>query len=300
MHKYLRSVGFKKYKRKIELEKVLSHVRDNSQGGATYFVDQADRRFEDHIRISPQTDTDIGIGYVICFGENDFMISDCIPYIVNTQISSSAPCTIQERIEGGSFAGILEDNRVGVSIIFAINNPERLGAGFREDTKDCKINGVCLSALATEGKILLPIKKSSKQKKADLQAKKNRDSMIEAAKKGDENAIEALAIEDVNLVADITRRLCHEDIYSIVDSCFMPYGIECDLYSVIGEIEKIEYSCNVYTDEKIYVFYLDCNDIKFPVAINADDLEGEPQVGRRFKGNIWLQGRIIEEKEAKA
>jgi hypothetical protein len=29
------------------------------------------------------------------------------------------------------------------------------------------------------------------------------------------------------------------------------------------------------------------------LAINEFDLEGEPMAGRRFKGNIMLQGRIV-------
>ena len=34
------------------------------------------------------------------------------------------------------------------------------------------------------------------------------------------------------------------------------------------------------------------NDLNFQVCINKKDLMGEPAVGRRFKGSIWLQGYI--------
>lgn len=37
---------------------------------------------------------------------------------------------------------------------------------------------------------------------------------------------------------------------------------------------------------------INCNDLIFDVCINEEDLMGEPKVGRRFKGNIWLQGKI--------
>ena len=30
----------------------------------------------------------------------------------------------------------------------------------------------------------------------------------------------------------------------------------------------------------------------FDVCINSEDLMGEPAVGRRFKGVIWMQGNI--------
>lgn len=37
---------------------------------------------------------------------------------------------------------------------------------------------------------------------------------------------------------------------------------------------------------------LECNDMDLDICINEKDLLGEPDVGRRFKGVIWLQGNI--------
>jgi hypothetical protein len=50
--------------------------------------------------------------------------------------------------------------------------------------------------------------------------------------------METLTIEDIDLYSKISRRAMKEDLYSIIDSCFMPCGIECDQYSVIGEIKE--------------------------------------------------------------
>ena len=88
-----------------------------------------------------------------------------------------------------------------------------------------------------------------------------------------------------------------EDIYSIVDSCFMPCGIECDQYSVIGEITRIDVKQNRVTGEEVYDLTLDCNDMVFHVGVAKRDLVGEPRVGRRFKGQIWMQGaaRFVEQ-----
>lgn len=41
-----------------------------------------------------------------------------------------------------------------------------------------------------------------------------------------------------------------------------------------------------------YLLLLYRNELTFDVCINIIDLFGEPQVGRRFKGVIWLQGFI--------
>jgi hypothetical protein len=90
----------------------------------------------------------------------------------------------------------------------------------------------------------------------------------------------------------ISRRIQDEDVFSLVDSYFMPYGVECDQYSVLGEIVAIRETTNQLTKEKIYILTIFCNELTFDVCINIIDLFGEPQVGRRFKGIIWLQGFI--------
>ena len=47
---------------------------------------------------------------------------------------------------------------------------------------------------------------------------------------------------------------------------------------------------NSWTGENIYRMVISCNGIDITIGINQKDLMGEPQVGRRFKGDIWLQG----------
>ena len=174
---------------------------------------------------------------------------------------------------------MVDENKVGISLIFYIQN----FLDFREKMLDkehhSRIGAVCFSGLSIDGKVLLPIKKSQKQiQKAKVSAKE-RNSLIEAAKNGDEDAMETLTIEDIDLYSQISRRAMKEDLYSIIDSCFMPCGVECDQYSIIGEIKEVEKIQNVYTKEEVY-------------CINSKDLLGEPQPGRRFKGQIWMQGTL--------
>ena len=73
----------------------------------------------------------------------------------------------------------------------------------------------------------------------------------------------------------------------------MPYGVECEQYSDLGEIVSCRLVKNVLTEEEVYQMMLLCNEVKIAICINKGDLLGEPEVGRRFKGNIWLQGTII-------
>jgi hypothetical protein len=81
-----------------------------------------------------------------------------------------------------------------------------------------------------------------------------------------------------------------EDLYTIVESCFMPYGVECDQYSIIGEITEVDELENCITGEMIYSLTVKCNGLNFQVCINQKDLIGLPAPGRRFKGSVWMQG----------
>jgi len=72
----------------------------------------------------------------------------------------------------------------------------------------------------------------------------------------------------------------------------MPYGVECDQYSVLGEIKDCRQIRNSFTGEECYIMTVSANDLLFDVCINKEDLYGEPAVGRRFKGVIWMQGYV--------
>ena len=150
-----------------------------------------------------------------------------------------------------------------------------------------------LSGLSVDGCILLPMKqKKAKTLNTVDSDKKDRKQLIAEARDGDEGAMESLTMEDIDLYSSITRRIQNEDILSIVTTYFMPYGIESDQYSVLGDIIEFTEEKNIITNEKIYCIKVSCNDIIFRVCINKNDLIGEPMVGRRFKGNIWMQGSI--------
>lgn len=95
----------------------------------------------------------------------------------------------------------------------------------------------------------------------------------------------------------ISQRIQEEDLFTVIDTFMMPYGTECDLYQIMGEIKNVESAVNEYTDEKLYFMTLSCNDMIFDICINQKDLLGEPEEGRRFKGSIWMQGHINFEKE---
>ena len=96
-----------------------------------------------------------------------------------------------------------------------------------------------LSGLSISGKILLPIGKDESDKQRIQRESMSRNQLIAAARRGDEDAIESLTLEDMDIYSTISKKILTEDVFSLVDTYFMPYGVECDQYSVMGEITDI-------------------------------------------------------------
>ena len=185
-----------------------------------------------------------------------------------------------------------DDIKVGISLIFYLK--DKIPYIRAEATNRLPVRGttLTLSALSTGGTILFPIQKDAEQ---EQRVKKNsvaRNNLMAAARKGDEDAIETLTLEDMDMYTIISKRIQKEDVFSLVDTYFMPYGVECDQYSILGEIMAMRLVTNEVTGEKIYILTICCNELTFDVSVNIIDVYGEPQVGRRFKGVIWLQGSI--------
>ena len=191
-----------------------------------------------------------------------------------------------------SYAGVCDDIKVGVTLIFYLQNMIPYIKYRNTDKLPVRGTSLTLSALGIQGSIMMPIIKSENQKKKIQQSTLTRNQLIEAARRGDEDAIESLTLEDMDTYTTISRRIQKEDVFSLVDTYFMPYGVECDQYSVLGEITECHIVKNRLTEEEICVMTLNCNELSFDVCINVKDLFGEPKVGRRFKGVVWLQGAV--------
>lgn len=289
MHKFLRAAGFSEYKKKREIEALLASLVKQYPIEKKIWLDSDSNLCEIKARISK----DVGIAI---FGEEDsdgtFHLEYYYPYLLSDTITSEAYCSIQRHTEKETHAGLLDEYRVGISLIFYLTNEMEYLELWKSKRGIPDIKYACLSGLSRSGKILFPVKKTQKQIEMAKVSAKERSSQIEAAKNGDEDAIEKLTLEDIDLYSKVSRRVMREDLYSIVDSYFMPCGIECDQYSVMGEIQQVELQTNSVTQEEIYILTVEASDITFRVGINRTDLLGEPEVGRRFKGKIWMQGIV--------
>lgn len=235
------------------------------------------------------------IGIAVCgeFDEDDkFTYDYYYPYLRGTGISSREDVSIERHAANESYAGVCDDVKVGVSLIFYLQDMITYIKAKNLGKLPVRGTSLTLSALSTQGTIMMPIMKNERQKKKKQKEMNNRNYLIAAARRGDEDAIETLTLEDMDMYTTISRKIQKEDVFSLVDTYFMPYGVECDQYSVLGEITDCHLTKNKLTGEEIYVLTINCNELTFDVCINIIDLFGEPQIGRRFKGTVWMQGFI--------
>lgn len=288
MHKFLRAVGFSSIT-KEELENVFKEIIERPMLQKV----AEDSEGNEFAEISKEFGDFFGLSLRGTFTEDDtFEMSYYYPYFCGNKISTTEQVDIEKHAEKESYAGICDEVRLGVTLIFYLQNVADYLAVKNNKFYLNQANGVVLAALSTEGKILFPVNKDEKKQQIMEQSTNDRNGLIAAARKGDEDAIENLTLEDIDTYSLLSRRILHEDILSIVDSYFMPYGIESDQYSILGEIMDCRLLQNELTKENVYAMDIKCNDMDFSLCINQKDLLGEPAVGRRFKGNIWLQGSI--------
>ena len=288
MHKFLRAVGLSDIK-KEELEKICKDIEEKPD---TIKVAE-DSEGNEFAELCHQFGDFFGLTLRGTYQEDDtFEMDYYYPYFFGTMLSTREQAEVEKHAEKESYAGICDEVRIGVTLIFYLQNVVDYLAVSKSKGYMNLADGVILAALSTEGKILFPINKAEKKVPHAPKEGTDRNHLIAAARDGDEDAIENLTLEDIDTYSLLSKRITHEDVLSIVDTYFMPYGIESDQYSVLGEIMDVTLLQNRFTEENVYSMEIMCNDILFSVCINQKDLLGEPEVGRRFKGNIWMQGSV--------
>ena len=290
MHKFLRAIGFSQFDTRKKVQSLVrACVLDSTE---KYFTENGD----DTMLAEYCKDFSPKFGIAVC-GElsdnsNKFSYDYYYPYLKADKVSTYEDINIERHASKESYAGICDDIRLGVSLIFYLQNMIDYVRMKDSGRLPARGTSLCLSALSVEGMVMMPIKKNERQKEKIRKKANNRYRLIQAAREGDEKAIENLTLDDMDTYSFISKRILSEDVFSIVDSYFMPYGAECDQYSILGEIVDFTKVKNNLTEEWIYIMNINCNELYFDLCINEKDLYGEPEIGRRFKGYIWLQGFI--------
>ncbi len=288
-HRFLRSIGFSSAKTRKEIKKILKQV----------LVSPTEKQYvtlpDDSIAVEYRRDFSDSFGVAVCgefSDEADFDYEFYYPYFRGQYVSTTTDIEFERLAESETYAAVFDDSRIGISVIFRLQNRlDYLKYLMKRDVRQEK-TPVTLSGLAESGIILFPIKKDKHQVIREKKNTMERNRLIAEARAGDENAIESLTLKDIDIYSSISRKIMDEDVFTLVDTYVMPYGLECDMYSLMGEILDFDSKLNDMSGETVYVMTLNCNDLIIDICINRSDLTGEPMKGRRFKGNIWLTGKI--------
>lgn len=289
MHSYLKAVGFSKITKRNEIKELIRDVIKN------YDEKVAVENHPDGVFLEYSKNYGCDCGITVC-GQYDedrkFHVEYYFPFFRGTGITTQENVVVERHAEKESYAGACDDLRIGVTLIFYLQNPGEYMLEYYNGGTLPGSQPLTLSGLAKEGKILFPVQKDKEAVMVEKEMTRNRNNLIAAARDGDEEAMESLTMEDMDTYTMISKRIMTEDVFTIVDSYFMPYGIECDQYNIMGEILDFMTFKNILTGEEICQMTVESNDMQFDVCINKADLLGEPKVGRRFKGVIWLQGQL--------
>lgn len=288
MHDFLRAIGFSQIKQNKDIRDLLKMVM--MRPTAEFVASDKESVYGEKVKEFADR---MGICIRGEYDENGiFHSSHYFPYFKGSVAAMKEEVSIEKQPDKDDYSGICDKVKLGVSLIFQLLNVTDYMDYMEFHKGSVFYAPICLSALSTEGKVVLPVMKTPADSYRIKDEYKNRDRMIAAAREGDQDAIESLTLEDIDTYAEISRRAKKEDILTIVESYFMPYGISCDQYSVMGDILSVEKVQNSLTKENVFMLTIECNDIVLDICINEKDLMGEPLPGRRFRGNIWMQGMV--------
>lgn len=319
MHKYLRAVGFSEFVSKSQVDDFFKENLKDENLISTYITQD--------MRLCGQYNLPVcnGAGISV-IGEQEkdqlALIDFYYPYLKGYDYTLIQECTIEKHSDKESYAGIIDDYRLGIALIFYLTNGNVYNSLIKKHKiSDIKIDKIYLSALSVSGRIILPIdKKEISGNEFNDKSKINPSYEYDDADDDeddedyDDSPITTRIIGDMDDFSDgiggkpisigigiklpknpigyQESRLKNEDLYSIVETSLVPYGIECDKYQIVAEIISVNRKVNQYTNETMVEMRVDTMGLQFNLMINEKDLDGEPLPGRRFRGVIWLLGEV--------
>ena len=163
MHSYLRSIGFSELERK-ELDQILKEVITQ------YDEKTVIENSEGHLFVEVSKIFGCDVGITVC-GEydenNEFEMEYYFPFFRGTGITTQENVLIERHVGKESYAGAVDDIRIGVTIIFYLQNAAEYLTEHRHGHYTKGVYPVTLAGLAREARILLPVKKDEKQQREE-------------------------------------------------------------------------------------------------------------------------------------
>ena len=220
------------------------------------------------------------------------------PYLIGTTLTPASKCEIYPRHDGLSVLGVWDYPAFGCTAIFHLVNAWDHMQSLPLSGQELHPAGVRLSGLAADGMILIPMEKTEEDRKFQKKYLETLKRDEEAWAQGDFAASNRVMRQNDLSGRASMRMMGSDDLYSIVDTFFLPEGFESDTYQILGDITAARQVINDISGERVWILDVSVCGTTITVAVGASDLRGEPAIDRRFRGNIWLQGYIVPASDA--
>ena len=193
VHSFLGAVGFRDTKKKSDLYQILEEVINHPD---TQTVGE-DANGNSFIECKKLFGENFGIAVCGDFIDNqEFRMESYYPYLIGSGITTEESIEVERHAEKESYAGICDDMKLGVTLIFYVQN-------IAEVLIERKLYGrykhgasATLSGLSCIGKVLLPVKKNPAQKIKRKENAEQRIHLIAEAREGNQTAMENLTLQE--------------------------------------------------------------------------------------------------------
>ena len=289
MNRYFRAIGFLEDFNREKYEQIVEDIMFRPDNSVIRTVLNNNHVLVDKLL---ETGNNKGICVRVIKDEKGTMYRESVfPYFKTDHFEEHNNCSFEKKITGEEFLGVYEELNLGENVFFHVLNIDEAYKKKANPESDCHIS---ISALSIAGNVILPIKKNEHEIEEVRNFNNNRVRLLNMANDGDQNAFATIRRDDILTNVTVSEQIFvnEMDIYSVVDSSFIPCGAECDLYSILGEIIDYRKEENRLSGEKIYELDVLVKGVLLKVSIHEKDLLGEPEVGFRFKGTVWLQGFV--------
>ncbi len=289
MHDFMRAVGFRSVRTKKQLKSIVDWVLEQPDQLSIVTKDGESNLAQASREVANRA----GITVIGELDERGVLVPEYFfPYIASAHVSSDAHLSYEHQSSKDGYIGMCEDLRMGMALIFTVRNVTEVLRNTQGFPAEPDFSRVALSALAKDGTVLLPLQQSERVLKERKARDAERGQLLEDAHMGDPKAMESLAKQEMQRYERVMSRLRDTDVYTLVNSFFMPHGMESDQYYFMGRIVSKQLLENSLTKEKFYRMIVESNGMELTVAINEEDLTGTPEIGCRIKCHAWLMGEL--------
>lgn len=283
MIEYLAAIGFSGYDTKEKVEKITSEVMVEP----TYkYISKLN---DNNIIVEYIKELDGNIGLLVrgkLVDNTDLVVQTLIPYVNPKYSMPIVEAEVENTNKFLDYYVCCEEEITGSQVDFCLHNVVEYLDIENDDTT--YVDSISIAGLSLEGKIILNV-----QQDEDLEDEELRKEILKKSRLGNEEAKELLQEQSDEMEDTIEERMLTEDLFTILEGFFMPFGDDEGVYSVLGTIKEVTRIKNSVTKEDICKLYLDSIGIELEVCIAEKDLVGIPSVGMRFLGVCWLQGKLI-------